>query len=551
MIDTIMTDESAKGLFGISINAVGKTRPANMGGEVVNYVEEFQRVDSADVVTEPAARGKFDKMLESKRGSSNRATKSVSKSVMSSHLKESGVPPKKAKEVADSLVAAYNSDNPDEVKQAAYEASKVLYGFSSISGKGPGQTNEEQYSNINPSGGGDSMKSPRLKTSRGSKEAGAKLRFRKKKVLKAAAGTGPDNENLPEPSPEDTRLATESDVEDDEGEDLGSFDDFGDSSKKVKASATKEAEEDEAEEDEAEEDETEEADEGLEDDGDGSQAPVMDDGDGDGDDGDGADAMGAGGEGVDDDLGEALEDEGEEDEGEEGLEDEGEEDEGGEMGSIPSTMGGKGPIAESRARRMKSKEACNFGKSGKATLPSHAIGEYDEDFKTPNKDSSTGASGKSYKLKTSKFRKNRLARRVAHEANRRIGKLADGITRLRESLKAARRQNERLSGILAYNNSKRSAFKLLREAVRNELLDVGMARVMQRKLYGLNRDDQIIEIETTARLLESARRSTVATLRESVEGNGGRGTGAFRMESGGGNSGLVEGFAADGIPMKD
>ena len=116
MIDTIMTDESAKGLFGISINAVGKTRPANMGGEVVNYVEEFQRVDSADVVTEPAARGKFDKMLESKRGSSNRATKSVSKSVMSSHLKESGVPPEKAKEVADSLVAAYNSDNPDEVK---------------------------------------------------------------------------------------------------------------------------------------------------------------------------------------------------------------------------------------------------------------------------------------------------------------------------------------------------------------------------------------------------------------------------------------------------
>ena len=392
------------------------------------------------------------------------------------------------------------------------------------------------------------MKSPRLKTSRGSKEAGAKLRFRKKKVLKAAAGTGPDNENLPEPSPEDTRLATESDVEDDEGEDLGSFDDFGDSSKKVKASATKEAEEDEAE-----EDETEEADEGLEgleDDGDGSQAPVMDDGDEDGDDGDGADAMGDGGDGVDDDLGEALEDEGEEDE-DEGLEDEGEEDEGGEMGSIPSTMGGRGPIAESRARRMKSKEACDFGKSGKATLPSHAIGEYGEDYETPNKDSSTGASGKSYKLKTSKFRKNRLARRVAHEANRRIGKLADGITRLRESLKAARRQNERLSGIIAYGNSKRTATSLLREAVRNNLLDVGMARVMQRKLYGLNRDDQIIEIETTARLLESARRSTVATLRESVEGNGGRGTGAFRMESSGGNSDLVEGFAADGIPMKD
>ena len=65
-IDTVLSDPAApKDLFGISINAVGRTRPATMDGEQVNYVEEFQRVDSADVVTEPAARGGFLRILES------------------------------------------------------------------------------------------------------------------------------------------------------------------------------------------------------------------------------------------------------------------------------------------------------------------------------------------------------------------------------------------------------------------------------------------------------------------------------------------------------
>jgi hypothetical protein len=570
MIDTILTDPSAKNLFGISINAIGKTRPANMGGEVVNYVEAFQRVDSADVVTEPAARGKFDKMLESRRGQSNRATKTVSRSVMRKRTRESGVPPEKAKEVADSLVAAYNSDSPDEVKQAAYDAAKQLYGYSSISGKGSGQQNEEQFSNINPSGGNESMAKPRLKASRGGK-VGLKLRFKKsKKRLQASDGTGPDNETVDEPDPGDINIATESDVEGEEGEeDLGAFDDFGDSSKKVQASRRrgKESLEDES----LEEDE----DEGFEDEAppSGAGAPqVMGDGDDDEDD-DGDGGMSA--DGVDDDLGEALEDEGEEgeeDEGLEGLEDEGEEDEGlededdAEMGSVQSPMGGGGgaapPIAEARRRsarsaavvaRRRGQEAGfsgGLGKSGKSSLPSHAIGDYDEDYETPDKDSSSDAVGKSYKLKTSKYRKNRLARKVAHEANRRIEVLESTQSRLRESLKAARRQNERLSGIIAYNNSKRSAIGLLREAVKDEILDVGMARVMAKQLYGMNRDDQIQEIEKTARLIESSRRSAISSLRESVEGNGARGTVAFRQGTSGGKSELVEGFAADGIPMK-
>ena len=187
----------------------------------------------------------------------------------------------KAKEVADSLVSAYNSDNPDEAKQAMFEAAKVLHAASSISGKGPGQSNEEQYSNINPSGGSDlgtnggdpSGGSDDMKTHVKTSAGRRPLRFRKKKALKAAAGKGSDNEDEGEPAPGDIESHLESrrsrgreaDVEDEEGDqDLGAQDDFGGGgkyrSKEARARA-QEAFEDEGFEDEGMEDE----DEGMED----------------------------------------------------------------------------------------------------------------------------------------------------------------------------------------------------------------------------------------------------------------------------------------------
>ena len=237
MIDTILTDPTSKDMFGISINAVGKTRPAEMNGEVVNLVEEFQRVDSADVVTEPAARGKFEKILESKRGA-----RKVTTSMKGKRVRESGaLTSEQIKEVADGLTRGYFSEDPDEMKTAIHEAATKLYSASSISGKGPGQVNEEKYTNapapIADAGGkGDMNKLNRKQLLKASGRFG-----KKKKALRAAAGTGPDNETLPEPSPEDIEPITEADVEDEETQELGDFDDFGDASKKVRASRGKAA----------------------------------------------------------------------------------------------------------------------------------------------------------------------------------------------------------------------------------------------------------------------------------------------------------------------
>lgn len=542
-IDTILTDPSAKNLFGISINAIGKTRPATISGEVVNYVEQFQRVDSADVVTEPAARGKFDQMLESKRGSSRVA---VSRSGMK-RARESGVvSPDKAKKIADSLVSGYNSDSPDEMKEAMISASKELYAASSVSGKGPGQVNEEMYSNINPAGGKD-MARPKLKAS----ASGPVRKAKRKKHLRAAAGTGPDNETLEEPSPQDTASQiTEADVEDEEGEELGDFDDYGDSSKKVKASgkrrplkkvAAEAAEdEDEAFEDEGMEDEDEDEIGAM-------PAPASP--------GSSTSMMSA----------EAEEDEAEEDEDEdglgdeEGLEDDGE-DEGDDEGMFEAeededdVAEEPAGVAESgRRRRMRSKEASlsgGLGKSGKSALPSHAAGEYEEDYTKGPRDESTSAAGKSYKLKTSKFRKNKIARKVAKEANRRIGFLEGELSRLRESGRAKERKIITYRGIIRHRNSVESARTILREAVKDEILPLGYARTLEPQLHGLNREEQIREVKRHARLLESTRDSVVSSLMESVEGNGARGFAASWGSEEAGRSELVDGLAADGIPIK-
>lgn len=574
-IDTILTDPSAKNLFGISINAIGKTRPAEMGGEEVNYVEEFQRVDSADVVTEPAARGKFDAMLESNR-------RKVTSDRMKRRTREAGIlSPEKAKEVADSLVSACNSDSPDELKQAAFEASKVLHAASSISGKGPGQVNEEQYSNINPSGGSDSMKT-KVKASRGS----GGLHFRKKKALRAAAGTGADNEDLgePEPSDIDPRIK-ESDVEDEEGRgELGDQAEYGGGSKyrSVKASRhgrpVLHSRQEEALEDEGME--------GLEDEG------LEDEGfeDEDGMAGMGGGAMGsapppqaapptpgssrsvpASAAEADDSEDDSSEDDwdGSEDDSDmsESMEAfEGEEDE--------HDMMRPGTVAESRGRRHHSREADQgsgqgrtiskasyaggLGHSGHMALPKGADpdrGYEDSDTDWGKEDSSTSGVGKSYKMKTSRFSRNKIQRRIAkpivREANRRIEHLTREVSRLRESARAKDRKIERYKGIMRFNESKKSAHQLLNLAIEKEILTLGAARTLRESLYGLSRPEQVREIKHSAQLLESATEGALSRLTESVDGQGARGGVASWRPTGADNSELVNGFAEDGIPMRE
>ncbi len=591
-IDTILTDPSAKNLFGISINAIGKTRPATMEGEQVNYVEEFQRVDSADVVTEPAARGKFDQMLESRRlGRSHHIFLGgkVSKS-MKRRARESGVlSPEKAKGVADSLVSAYNSDSPDELRTAAFEAAKVLHASSSISGKGPGQVNEEQYSNINPSGGADPMK--KVKASAG------KRSFRKGKRLQAAAGTGPDNEDEGEPGPEDieSRIeeSDESDVEDEEGRgDLGSQGDFGGGSsyRSVKTSKRRNGngrgvavvEEDEGFEDEDE-------DEGYEDE-DEDEAVGMAPG--------GAPSVGPGGaaptgggmpgssrgmtseaddEGYDDDTYDDDDeemDESIEDEAFEASEDE-DEDEHDMMrpGSVAESRRARASGRRSAGRR-RSQEASDrgsgqgqtisdasysggLGHSGHTSLPkggdpTHGYEDTDEDY--GKKDDSTSGVGKSYKIKTSRFARNRASRRivkpVVREANRRIEFLTNEVVRLRESLRGKERKVTRLRGKIHFMESGRTATVLLREAVKEELIPRGVARELLPQLMGLSREEQIREIRRTSTFLESAMEGTVARLTESVDGNGARGGFVSRGTSDADNPELVTALEIDGVPMK-
>jgi len=287
---------------------------------------------------------------------------------------------KDLKEVADGLVAAYNSDSPDEMKEALYDASQKIYAATSISGKGPGQANEEQYSNINPSGGMATMKTSKRRV----KAALAPgFRLKRKKRFQAAAGTGEDSETYPEPSPDDIPShLDEADVEDEEGDtDLGDIEDFGDSSKHktnesrmgrrrpVRRLAVQEDEDEGLEGLE---------DEGLEDEGfEDEQAPMggvaaptgggapgssrMVTADDDEDQFGDEDDMGG-------DLGEVEEEEGEEEveEGEEDL-------------SIPEPAPRPRPeqrqMMTSRRRRMKAKEASlsgGLGKSGHSTLPAQA-----------------------------------------------------------------------------------------------------------------------------------------------------------------------------------
>lgn len=566
MIDTILTDPSAKNLFGISINAIGKTRPAQMGGEQVNYVEEFQRVDSADVVTEPAARGKFDAMLESRRG------QKVTSISMKRRTREAGVlSPEKAKEVADSLVSAYNSDSPDELKQAAFEASKVLHAASSISGKGPGQVNEEQYSNINPSGGSDSMNNKKVKASSGS----GGLRFRRKKALRAAAGTGSDNENLGEPEPSDIENELEeADVEDAEGRgELGDQQEYGGGKKYRTVKASRESLEDEGMEGLEDEDEGMEGLEDEDEDGMGMATPSgagpaaavpatpgssrsvpasaaeADDSEDDSSEGDGMD-----GDDSSEDLSESVEDE--------------------------HDMMRPGNVAESRShgrnRRMrrsheadgegssqgstvkKASYAGGLGHSGHTALPKGADpdrGYEDSDEDWGKEDSSTSGVGKSYKMKTSRFSRNRAQRRIAkpivREANRRIEELEEFVSRLRESNRAKDRKINRYQGIMRFQESVKSANKLVKLAVDREILSVGAARQLRESLYGLNKKEQVHEIKMAARLLESATEGAIARLSESVDGAGARGGVVSWRPAGAENSELLEGFASDGIPVKE
>lgn len=596
-IDTILTDPTAQKLFGISINAIGKTRPATMQGEEVNYVEEFQRVDSADVVTEPAARGGFDKMLESKRGNRSHDHRSkVSRSVNrnSRRTREAAtLSAESTKEIADSLVSAYNSDNPDELKQAAFEAAKVLHAASSISGKGPGQVNEEQYSNINPSGGSDSEETEenemaiRTKASRRTKASASPFAgFKKgKRRMQAAAGTGEDNEDVGEPEPSDIPdELEEADVEDEEGRgELGDQSEFGGGSKyrKVKTSMNnggrvrpRVAASEEAIEDEGLEGMEDEGMEGMEDEDEDEMGGGMPPGAGAA--AGGGNAPGAGGGGMaapagggapgssrsiasseagdDDDDDDDDDDLDDMDEAIESLEDE---DEGG--GDMRP-----GVVAESRGRRRgmrRSHEADaslsgGLGKAGRKSLPvggdtGEGSGYDQEDGTWGKEDSSTSGVGKSYKIKTSRFSKNRKARRVAQEANRRLDILANEVKRLRESNRAKDRKIVRYSGKMRLLESSRTAVKLLREAVKEEILPSGYARTLYRPLLGMNRDDQIEFIKDEARRFEAVQEGTMSRLTESVEGNGARGSFVSRGSADSENSELIEGLAGDGVPMKE
>lgn len=551
MIDTILGEPTAQNLFGISINAIGKTRTVEMNGDMVNYVEEFQKVDSADVVTEPAARGKIDKVLESRRGVKGRSSPHVRASAAKvttgamRRVRESALTTGKMKEMADSLVAAYNSDNPDEMKEAMYEVSKELHAGSSISGKGPGQVNEEQYSNINPSGGRDTMAKIRTKTSRRQR-----FRLSKRRKMRAAAGTGPENKPLPEPSPEDVpSQIEEADVEDVESPgDLGEIDDFGDPKKQVKE-AGEEEEILDAEEQAApgappppapaparltsadgEEEELEEEDEELPE------------------------------EFAEEDEDLSIPEEGTEEADVEEVPEEFEEEEEGDPAPAeePAAIGTHAEARRTRTsirRRKKSKEAdagvavSKGAKAGAASLPSHAIGDYGEDYGKPSKDTSTSAVGKSYKLKTSI--RNQEARRVAIEANRRIGKLEGGVSRLRESNRAKDRIITRYQGIIRFHNTKIAARRLLESAVGHHILPENYASTLMPRLYGMSEKEQVQEIRMSARLLESTQEGVVRNLQESVEGAGGRGTVVSWGAGGGQPDQLAEGLAADGIPMKE
>lgn len=584
-IDTILTDPTAKDLFGISINAVGKTRPATMGGEEVNYVEQFQRVDSADVVTEPAARGKFDKMLESRRSVAASRSRKVNDSMRVRRTRESGVlSPEKAKEVADSLVSAYNSDNPDETKQAAYDAAKTLYAVSSISGKGSGQPNEEQYSNINPSGGSDKMATKKVKASLG------KRSFRKGKRLHASSGTGADNENVDEPDEGDTEgHLEEADVEDKEGRgDLGDQAHYGGGSKyrKVKASREEDVEESDDEDvEESDEFEEDESLEGLEDEGLEGMEGLEDEGDEHGMGGGMPPSPGGMSPGASQTMASAESDDDEDgfDDDDDDIDDMDEADE--EFGSPdlhrPGSVSEAGPRRRTSARtarpsrfarRRRTHEAASgsgqgstkssasfaggLGHSGHTALskgadPTRGYDDSDEDY--GKADSSTSGVGKSYKLKTSRFARNRKMARVVkpivREANRRIEFLTEENRRLRESNRAKDNKINRYRGKMRFIESQRSANALLREAVSKDILPENVAETLLDNLVGMKtRREQILEIKRTARLLESATEGTLSRLKESVEGSGARGGFAFR-ESAGADSELVDGLAEAGIPM--
>lgn len=562
MIDTILTDPTAKGLFGISINAVGKTRPGEMDGQSVNYVEEFQRVDSADVVTEPAARGKFDKMLESKRSVTGDHNRKVSNK---RRAREAAIlSPEQTKAVADSLVSAYNSDSFDEVKQTVFDAAKVLNGSvsASVGEDDSSSKNGEQQK----SGGSKDMptKVKKMKTSVG------KRTVRKGKTLRAA-GAGQESEveeseeeEIPkrrtheaeeseeseesddveeseESNEDDVEESEEADVEDgdfptDNGS-LGDLEDLGDgghyqrSSKEAKnrregplAKAQRESEE-------ADSAETRER-------GDvrvsGTKGGLP-----------GADFVAA--------------DEAEEDDSDVGDDDvEGDDD----MDAQESEEAEAVPTGRRRQRRA-GREG-EYGTSGKAMLPKTTFdrgnnvgytGDRTDDALGEPAESTSGGVGLSYKLKTSRFARNAATRKVVapvvREANRRIESLIGLATRLRESRNLKDRKLDRVVGILKFKESQTRAFALLRVAVKDEIIPESVAASMAPRLFGLREREQKQEIIESARLLESATEGAVSRMTESVEGAGARGGVAFRYGTAEADtSELIEGFANSGIPMK-
>jgi hypothetical protein len=202
--------------------------------------------------------------------------------------------------------------------------------------------------------------------------------------------------------------------------------------------------------------------------------------------------------------------------------------------------------------------AGGLGHSGHSALPKGAdpdrgYEDSDEDFGT--EDDSTSGVGKSYKIKTSRFARNRRARKFAkpivREANRRIEKLEGFIARLRESNRAKDRKIVRYKGIMRFNESVKSANQLTSLAVEKEILTLGAARTLRESLYGLNRKEQVHEIKMAARLLESATEGAIARLSESVDGAGARGGVVSWRPTGAENSELLDGLASDGIPVKE
>lgn len=106
--------ESVKPFVGISINADGEDAPAKIGGEDWNAVTMFTEATSADVVTFPAAGGKFLGLLESARSA-----------LSSGNHKEAGMKYGKMAAEIEALHAKAGASEDEAEKAKYYDEARI------------------------------------------------------------------------------------------------------------------------------------------------------------------------------------------------------------------------------------------------------------------------------------------------------------------------------------------------------------------------------------------------------------------------------------------